>query len=71
MTMFYQGMVLEAEDAAQSWLVLSESEREEYKRVALAIAKRKRASWSFWEALELAFHKVNLTTQIGLLYNTD
>ena len=56
MAVFYQGMVLKAEDAAKSWLVLSEGEREEYKREALALAKRKRVSWSFWEALELAFY---------------
>lgn len=56
MAVLYQGMVLEAEDAAQSWLVLSQGEREEYKREALALAKRKRTSWSFWEALELAFY---------------
>lgn len=56
MTVFYQGMVLEAEDAAQSWLHLSEDEREEYKREALAIAKRERVSWSFWQALVLVFY---------------
>lgn len=55
MAVLYQGMVLEAEDAAKSWLVLPEAEREEYKREALALAKRKRTSWSFQEALELAF----------------
>jgi hypothetical protein len=56
MAVLYQGMVLEAEDATQSWLVLSKGQREEYKREALALAKRKRVSWSFWEALELAFY---------------
>lgn len=48
-------MVLEAEDTAKSWLVLCEAEREKYKRVAVAIAKRERASWSSWEAVERAF----------------
>lgn len=56
MAILYQGMVLEAENAAHSWLVLSENKREEYKREALALAKRKRFSWSFQEALELAFY---------------
>lgn len=56
MTIFYQGMVLEAKDAAQSWLNLSESEREEYKSEASTLAYRERNSFSFWEALELAFY---------------
>lgn len=56
MTVFYQGMVLEAEDAAQSWLDLSEGEREEYKSEALALAYRERNSFSFWEALVLTFY---------------
>lgn len=58
MAIFYQGMVLEAEDVAQSWLNLSEGEREEYKRVALAIAKRERVGWIFWQDLALAFYSL-------------
>lgn len=56
MAVLYQGMVLEAEDAAKAWLVLAADKREEYKREALSLAQRKRVSWSFQEALELAFY---------------
>ncbi len=55
MTIFYQGMILEAEDAAQSWLDLSKDERERYKSLALAIAQRERVNWNFWLVLECAF----------------
>jgi len=58
MTIFYQGMVLEAEDAAQSWLDLSKDEREKYKSLALAIAQRERVNWNFLLVLQCAFYSL-------------
>ena len=51
----YQGMVLEAQDAANAWSTLSQDEHEYYKRTALELAKRNRISWSFRERVECAF----------------
>lgn len=55
MTIFYQGIVLEAEDAAQSWSDLSKDERENYQLLALAIAQRERVNWNFYLVLDCAF----------------
>lgn len=71
MIVLYQGMVLEAEDAAKAWLTLSKREREEYKLGALAIAQRERPKLDFWPLVVLAFYSFlvfhNFLRDLGLI----
>ena len=52
---FYQGMVLQAQDAVKVWTTLSSDERERFVRIALDFAQRERKSWTLGERIECAF----------------
>ncbi len=52
---FYQGMVLQAQDAAKVWMTLSAEEREQYVKTALDFAQRERTTWTLGERIECAF----------------
>lgn len=52
---FYQGMVLQAQDAAKVWTTLSSEEREQYVKTALDLAQRERRTWTWKEITECAF----------------
>lgn len=52
---FYQGMVLEAQDAAKVWTTLSSDERQQFISTALDFAKRKQKSLTLRRRIKCAF----------------